>query len=157
MTIKYEVEGDNAAFQREIELLKIYPEISDKHFYPAMEKAAELVKRASPRCCRTIPGSWAGRWDPRSSTAARLSLGTRADIGFGKRYGKPCAPYAAALNAGPVAHEVAGRRTSDGLLHFSSQGRFTSIGTHPAPGFRRAAFCRKWAGSGKPRHQRRNG
>lgn len=135
MTIKYEVEGDNAAFQREIELLKLYPEISDKHFYPAMEKAAELVKQGIAPLLPVHTGKLGRALGSKVTHSGTSTLGTRADIGFGKRYGKPSAPYAAALNAGPVAHEVAGRRTSDGLLHFSSQGRFTSIGTIQHPGF----------------------
>lgn len=44
MAIKYEVIGSEA-LQRQIDLLKFYPEIFDKHFYPAMDSAAELVKK----------------------------------------------------------------------------------------------------------------
>jgi hypothetical protein len=135
MSIKYEVLGDNAAFQRQIELLKFYPEISDKHFYPAMEKAAELVKEGIRPLLPHHMGRLERALGSKTIHSGTAALGTRADIGFGKRYGKPSAPYAAALNAGPVPHIVAGRRTADGNLHFSSKGRFTTIGSIHHPGF----------------------
>ena len=132
MTIKYEVIGSEA-LQRQIELLKFYPEIFDKHFYPAMERAVEVVKSAlrsnipSKRVLNAL-----GSKVIHSGTAA---LGTRADIGFGKRYGMPSARFAAPLNQGAVAHMVSARRTEDGYLHFSSQGRFTAVGSIQHPGF----------------------
>ena len=135
MGLKYEVLGDNAAFQRQIELLQQYPEISDKHFYPAMEKAAELVKSGIRPLLPEHTGKLVRALGSKVVHSGTASLGTRAEIGFGKRYKQPSARYAAALNAGSVAHEVAGRRTDDGYLHFSSQGRFTTIGSIQHPGF----------------------
>jgi hypothetical protein len=149
MAIKYEIIGSEA-LQRQIELLKFYPEIFDKHFYPALQQAAELVlKGIQPR----LPvhtgklGRALGSKVIHSGTAA---LGTRAEIGFGKRYGMPSARYAAALNAGAVAHEVAGRRTEDGNLHFSSKGRFTAIGSIRHPGFSGRHFMEAGLEDAKP-------
>ena len=134
MAIKYEFIGTEA-LQREIELLKHYPEIFDKYFYPALENAAELVKAGiRPHIGSRRVQAALGSKVIHSGTSA---LGTHADIGFGKRYGRPSARFAAALNEGAVAHPVAGRRTEDGLLHFSSGGgtRFTAIGSIQNPGF----------------------
>ena len=134
---KYEFIGSEA-LQRQIELLKYYPEIFDRHFYPAMQQAAELVKSGvranipvrSGRVQRALG----------SKLVHSKSLGTRAHIGFGKRYGQPSAPYAAALNEGAVAHEITARRTADGYLHFSSGGRFTAVGSVRHPGFSGRGF-----------------
>ena len=134
MAIKYEITGDEA-LQRQIELLKYYPEIFDKWFYPAMEQAAELVKSGIRPNLPHHTGRLESALGSKVIHSGTAALGTRADIGFGKRYGMPSARYAAALDAGPVAHEVAGRRTADGLLHFSSRGRFTAIGSMQHPGF----------------------
>jgi hypothetical protein len=129
---KYEFIGSEA-LQREIELLKLYPEIFDKHFYPAMERAAELVKGGIRPLLPEHTGRLSRALGSRVIHSGTAALGTRAEIGFGKRYGKPSAPYAAALNQGAVEHAVSGRRTADGNLHFSSQGRFTSIGSVVLP------------------------
>jgi hypothetical protein len=131
---KYEFIGSEA-LQREIELLKLYPEIFDKHFYPAMEKAAELVKEGIRPLLPEHTGRLSRALGSKVIHSGTAALGTRAEIGFGKKYGKPSAPYAAALNAGPVPHDEVARRTADGYLHFSSQGRFTTIGTIQHPGF----------------------
>lgn len=134
MSIKYEYQGTEA-LQREIELLKFYPEIFDKYFYPAMEKSAELVEGGIRPLLPGHTGRLARALGSKVIHSGTAALGTRADIGFGKRYGKPSAPYAAALNAGPKPHEVSGRRTADGRLHFSSGSRFTAIGSISHPGF----------------------
>jgi hypothetical protein len=123
--------------QRQIELLKFYPEIFDKHFYPAMERSAELVKEGIRPLLPEHTGKLIRALGSRVIHSGTAALGTRAEIGFGKRYGKPSAPYAAALNQGSVAHEVAGgtriKSPADGNLHFSSKGRFTSIGSVHIP------------------------
>lgn len=150
MTIKYEVLGDNEAFQRQIELLKIYPEISDKHFFPALETAAEATKAGILPLLPHHTGRLERALGSKVIHSGTASLGTRADIGFGKRYGKPSAPYAAALDAGPVPHLVEGRRTTDGLLHFSSKGRFTSIGSIQHPGFAGRQFMEQGLEAAKP-------
>ncbi len=149
MTIKYEFIGSEA-LQAQIEVLKFYPEIVDKHFYPALQQAAELVKEKirpnlphrSGRLERAL-----GSKVIHSGTAA---LGTRADIGFGKRYGMPSATYAAALNEGAVAHEVEGRIKEDGQLHFSSRQRFTTIGSIWHPGFAGRHFMEAGLEAAKP-------
>jgi hypothetical protein len=138
------------ALQRQIELLKFYPEIFDKHFYPAMEKAAELVKRAVGPLLPEHTGRLGRALGSREIHSGTAALGTRAEIGFGKKYGKPSAPYAAALNAGPRAHEVSGRRTEDGKLHFSSKGRFTTIGSIQHPGFAGFHFAEAGLEQAKP-------
>lgn len=132
MSLKYEYEGSEA-LQREIELLKLYPEIFDKHFYPAMERSAELVKSGISPLLPEHTGRLSRAIGSKVIHSGTAALGTRAEIGFGKKYGKPSAPYAAALNAGWPAHEIAGKRTADGNLHFSSQGRFTTIGSVQVP------------------------
>jgi hypothetical protein len=134
MTIKYEITGSEA-LQRQIELLKYYPEYFDKHFYPAMEAAAELVKKGIRPNLPVHTGRLAKALGSKVIHSGTAALGTRAEIGFGKRYGMPSAPYAAALNKGAVAHEESGRRTADKRLHFSSQGRFTAIGSIQHHGF----------------------
>jgi len=137
MSIKYEFQGTEA-LQRQIELLKYYPELFDKWFYPAMKEAAELVKDAIRP---NIPVHTGRAQSALGSKVIHSStLGTHADIGFGKRYGMPSARYAAALDAGAAAHEVAARRTADGYLHFSSRGRFTAIGSIQHPGFAGRGF-----------------
>lgn len=130
MTTQVLITGSEA-LQRQIELLKYFPESFDKHFYPAMEQAAELTKGAlrSNIPSRRILNALG------SKVSHSKSLGTKADIGFGKRYGMPSARFAAALNEGAVAHEVIARRTADGHLHFSSQGRFTAVRSIQHPGF----------------------
>lgn len=134
MSLKYEYSGTEA-LQRQIELLKYYPEIFDKHFYPAMEKAAELVKSGIRPNLPKHTGRLENALGSRVIHSGTAALGTRAEIGFGKRYGMPSATYAAALNEGAVPHEETGRRTEDGRLHFSFRGRFTSIGSIRHPGF----------------------
>jgi len=145
MAIKYEFQSGEA-LQRQIELLKYYPEIFDKWFYPAMKEAAELVKDAVRPNIPVRTGRAQSALGSKVIHSTYLgstnvgSLGTRADIGFGKRYGMPSARYAAALDAGAVAHKVAARRTADGKLHFSSRGRFTTIGSIQHPGFAGRGF-----------------
>jgi hypothetical protein len=134
MTIKYEIEGSEA-LQAQIEVLKFYPEIVDKYFYPALQAAAELVKAGIRPNLPHHTGRLENALGSKVIHSNTSALGTRADIGFGKRYGMPSARYAAALNEGAVAHTVSARRTADGLLHFSSRGRFTSIGSVQDPGF----------------------
>jgi hypothetical protein len=144
MSIKYEFIGSEA-LQRQIELLKYYPEIFDKYFYPALVQAAEVVKDAVrpnlPYHTGRLSKALGSKIFYRTTSPLSRTLGTsraidtEAEIGFGKRYHMPSAPYAAALNEGSVAHEVAGRRTEDGLLHFSSRGHFTAIGSIQHPGF----------------------
>jgi len=149
MAIKYEIIGSEA-LQRQIELLKFYPEIFDKHFYPALQQAAELVKEKIRPHLPVHTGKLGRALGSRVIHGGTSALGTRAEIGFGKRYGMPSARYAAALNAGAVAHEVAGRRTEDGNLHFSSKGRFTSIGSISHPGFAPLAYMEAGLEDAKP-------
>jgi hypothetical protein len=146
---KYEIIGSED-LQRQIELLKFYPEIFDRYFYPALQHAAELVKegirgnlgvRHTGQLGNALGSKIiGGTANPLSSKLGTMSaLGTRAEIGFGKRYGMPSATYAAALNQGAVAHEIVGGRKpkgpADGLIHFSSGTRFTAIGSIQHPGF----------------------
>jgi hypothetical protein len=147
--IKYEFEGTEA-LQRQIDLLKFYPEIFDKHFYPALEVAGVLTREAVRPNLPVHTGKLSAALGSRTIHSGTSALGTRADIGFGKRYGKPSAPYAAALNAGPVAHEVAGRRREDKQLRFSSGGRYTSIGSIQHPGFAGFQFMEKGLADAMP-------
>jgi hypothetical protein len=131
-TIKFEV-VPSPEFYRQMELLKVYPEIFDKWFYPAMEQAAEVVKDAVRPNIPVHTGQLGRALG--SKVVHSKTLGTSAHIGFGKRYGMPSAPYAPAVEAGSPSHEVSARRTEDGYLHFSSQGRFTAIQSVTVPGF----------------------
>lgn len=128
------VEGSEE-LQRQIELLKYYPEIFDKHFYPAMQAAAEAVKDG----IRPLIGGMA-RLEAGLGSKVRhsKSLGTSAHIGFGKRYGMPSARMAAPLNQGAKPHTVNGR--GGGYLHFSSQGRHTITSQIEHPGLPAAHF-----------------
>lgn len=162
---KYEFIGSEA-LQRQIELLKFYPEIFDKFFYPALQHAAELVKegvmgnlgrRHTGRLGNALGSKIiGGTGNALSSKIGTWSaIGTRAEIGFGKRYGKPSAWYAAALNEGAVAHEIVGGRKgtkgpADGLLHFSSGSRFTAIGSIQHPGFSGRHFMEAGLGEATP-------
>jgi hypothetical protein len=149
MAIKYEILGSEA-LQNEIELLKFYPEIFDKHFYPALQEAAELVKEKIRPNLPHHTGRLESALGSKVIHSGTAALGTHADIGFGKRYGMPSAPYAAPLNEGAVAHTVAARRTEDGLLHFSSGTRFTSIGSVQDPGFTGRHFMEAGLEAAKP-------
>lgn len=120
-TILITPEG-SAELQRQIELLKYYPEIFDQYFYPAMEDVAEITKRAiQPQIANFR------RLQPALGSKVRHSknLGTSAHIGFGKRYGMPSARMAAPLNQGVRPHEVTARRMEN--LHFSSRAQGHAI------------------------------
>jgi hypothetical protein len=121
--------------QKQIELLKYYPEIFDRHFYPAMKDAAELIKGGVRPHVPVHTGRLLGALGSKVIHSGTAALGTSAHIGFGKRYSQPSAPYAAPIEAGARPHEVSGRRTADGKLHFSSRGRFTTIQSIHHPGF----------------------
>ena len=163
---QYEFIGSEA-LQRQIELLKYYPEIFDKYFFPALERSADLVKGAMrpnipSRRVRAALGS--------KVTHSRTSaLGTRAIIGFGKRFGMPSARFAAPLNQGAAAHKVVGKLgtggfeklakdvsknyfKTDAYLHFSSGGgtRFTTIGSIQHPGFAGRHFMEAGLEDAKP-------
>ena len=144
---RYEIIGSEA-LQRQIELLRYYPEIFDKHFYPALEAAAELVKNGI-RSNLPVHTGRLGRALGSKAIHGR-ALGSYVDIGFGKRYRMPSAPYAAALNWGAVAHEVAGRRTADGYLHFSARGRFTIVGSIQHLGFSGRHFMERGLEAARP-------
>jgi hypothetical protein len=146
----YQFEGSEE-LQRWIEVLKFYPEIFDKHFYPVMEEAAELVKAEMRPLLPSHTGRLERALGSRVIHSGTAALGTRAEIGFGKRYGMPSAPYAAALNQGAIAHVETGRRTADGLIHFSKQGRFTSIGSVQHPGFGGLHFAEAGLEAAKPK------
>ena len=145
----YQILGSEA-LQRQIELLKFYPEIFDRNFYPALKEAAELVKAGILPNLPRKTGRLERALGSRVIHSGTSALGTRAEIGFGKRYKMPSAPYAAALNQGAVAHEVRGRRTEDGLLHFSAKGRFTSIGSVQLPGLAPRGFMETGLESARP-------
>jgi hypothetical protein len=133
MTIKYEFIGSEA-LQRQIDLLKYYPEIYKEVFFfgSVLDNVAKLVKQSIRP---NLPHHTGRLENALGSKVVGNGLGTYVDIGFGRRYGMPSAQYAAPLNEGAVAHEVAARRTADGYLHFSSRGRFTTIGSVQHPGF----------------------
>jgi hypothetical protein len=138
------------ALQAQIELLKFYPEIFDKHFYPALKEVAELVKeKIRPRLPHHT-GRLENALGSKVIHSGTSALGTRADIGFGKRYGRPSAPYAAPLSEGSKAHDVAGRRREDGLLHFSSRDRFTAIGSISHPGLAPLGFMEGGLADARP-------
>ena len=146
---QYEFIGSEA-LQRQIELLKYYPEIFDKYFFPALERSADLVKGAMrPNIPSRRVSAALGSKVTHSRTSA---LGTRAIIGFGKRFGKPSAQFVAPLNQGAKAHEVTASRTTDGYLHFSSgRGtRFTAIGSIQHPGFAGRHFMEKGLEEARP-------
>jgi hypothetical protein len=149
MAISYEYIG-SAALQRQIKLLEFYPEIFDKYFYPMMEIAAELTKETIRPHLPTRTGRLSRALGSKVIHSGTAALGTRADIGFGKRYGMPSAPYAAALNAGPAPHEIGGRRRSDKMVRFSSANRFTAIGSVQHPGFTGFQFMEKGLEAAKP-------
>lgn len=117
--------------QRQIELLKYYPEIFDARFYPAMQEVAEIAKDAiRPEIAeyRRLTAALG------SKVRHSKTLGTSAHIGFGKRYGMPSARMAAPLNQGVAPHTVEARRQP--YLHFSSQAQgHTRIGSMSHPGF----------------------
>jgi hypothetical protein len=142
MAIKYQIIGTEA-FQRQIELLRYYPEIFDRNFYPALQEAAEAVKKGIRPNLPHHTGKLDAALGSKVSHSKTSALGTKADIGFGKRYGQPSARYAAALNEGAVPHTIIARRTADGLLHFSQRGRFTRIGSVQSPGFGGRHFMEK--------------
>jgi hypothetical protein len=100
-----------------------------------MDSAADLVKLGIRPNLPSHTGRLVNALGSKVIHSGTAALGTRADIGFGKRYGMSSAPYAAALNEGAIAHEETARRTEDGYLHFSSQGRFTAVGSIQHPGF----------------------
>lgn len=108
--------------QRQIDLLKYYPEIFDKHFYPAMQDAAQLVEGGIGSNISEYR-----RLQPALGSKVRHSgsLGTSAHIGFGSRYGKPSARMAAPLNQGVQPHEVNARNAPN--LHFSSRAQGHAI------------------------------
>jgi hypothetical protein len=132
MGIKYEVIG-TAELQQQIELLKYYPEIFDKHFYPAMQKAAEIVKNEIRPLVPVRTGHLQSALGSKVVHSGTAALGTRAIIGFGKRFTNVSARYNGPLNEGAAPHEVAARREK--YLHFSSRGRFTTIRSVSVPGF----------------------
>ena len=146
---KYEILGSEA-LQAQIEVLKFYPQIVDANFYPALQEAAELVKTAVRGNLPHHTGRLERALGSRVIHSGTSALGTRAEIGFGKRYGQPSAPYAAALNQGAVAHPERGHRTADGLIHFSQKGRFTSIGSVQHPGFGGRFFMESGLGEATP-------
>jgi hypothetical protein len=152
MAIKYQIIGSEA-LQRQIELLQMYPEISDRAFYPAMKEAAELVKTNIRPYLPHHTGKLDRALGSKVIHSRTRALGTRADIGFGKRYKMPSAPYAAALNDGAIAHTVTGHPPSpkntkkDSNLHFSSRGQFTAIGSLQVPGFAGRHFMESGLGA----------
>lgn len=111
----------SAELQRQIELLKYYPEIFDEHFFPAMQDAAEEVKAGIMPLIGFSRRLQAGLG---SKVRHSKTLGTSAHIGFGKRYGMPSARMAAPLNQGTTPHTVEGR---NGYLHFSSRAQGHTI------------------------------
>lgn len=122
MGVKYGIEG-NADLQRQIELLKFYPEIFDKHFYPAMQDAAEIVKKAiSPKIPRrsgyiaTTLGS---------KVSHSKALGTSARIGYGKRFTDFPAWYIGPLNTGSRPHDFSQAR------HVLINGKWVTMTHHP--------------------------
>lgn len=131
MSIKFSVTSPE--LQKQIELLSYFPEIAAKHLEPAMDKAAPIVEAAVRPNVPVKRGQLAAAL---GSIVILAGLNTRAQIGFGKKYGKPSATYAAAVNYGAKPHEiVAGTRSDSKNLMFSSEGRFTKIGSVQHPGF----------------------
>jgi hypothetical protein len=128
----YTIEG-GAEIERYAETLnKFFRTEMQEILIPYLDEGAELVKAGIRP---NLPHHTGKLESALGSRTVRSGLYSYAEIGFGKRYGMPSAPYAAALNQGTVAHTETARRTEDGLLHFSSKGRFTSIGTIQQPGF----------------------
>lgn len=121
-------------FQRQIDLLKLYPEIFDRHFHPAMQDAAELVKETVRERTPHRTGRLQGALGSKVFHAAKsVKLSTRAVIGFGKRFGMQSARIVGPVNNGAVAHEVAAR--NEDYMHFSSRGRHTITRSIQHPGF----------------------
>jgi hypothetical protein len=155
MAIKYQIIGSEA-LQRQIELLQFYPEIFDAAFYPAMQEVAELVKNNIRSYLPHHTGKLERALGSRVIHSGTSALGTRAEIGFGKRYKMPSATYAAALNEGAVPHAIAGKSSSpkntkkDSNLHFSRGERFTSIGSIQHPGFGSRRFMESGLGASAP-------
>jgi hypothetical protein len=124
MGMKVAVEG-NEDLQRQIELLKLYPEIFDNNFYPAMKDAAELVKNAIHPLIPVRTGYIAQTLGSRVSHSKSAALSTSATIGYGKRFTDYPAWYIGPLNTGARPHDFSGAR------HIFINGNWVTMTHHP--------------------------
>jgi hypothetical protein len=101
--VSIQVSVASPELQRQMDLLKYFPEISKKHFRPAMEQAAPLLENAIRPNVPVVTGHLR---DALGSKVLGTGLNIRARVGFGVKYTDKSAPYSAPVNAGARAHPI---------------------------------------------------
>jgi hypothetical protein len=124
MPLNVSIQGD-AEFQHMIELLRFYPEIYDKHMFPALAQAAELVEKGVRVNTPVKEGYIVQTLGHRIVHSGTAALGTSATIGFSKKFSGHRASYAGPLSVGVRPHDFSQAR------HIYINGHWVTMTHHP--------------------------